>query len=422
MKKPRILLCAGSSGSGKTLITCGLLQVLKNKGITPASFKCGPDYIDPMFHTKVIGTRSRNLDTFFTKPELTRYILAENSKDADIAVMEGVMGYYDGLGGTTTGASTYELACHTGTPAILIVNCKGMSVSIVPFIKGFLEYKKDSRISGVILNQMNGMLYPRVKKMIETELNLPVAGYLPRVEDCVLESRHLGLIMPEEIKDFREKLERLAEVMEKTIDLDVLLKIADSAEELSEEIPWSKDSDLEFRVKKSLRIGLARDEAFCFLYEDNLMLLKKMGAEIVPFSPLHDQHLPGQLDGLLLYGGYPELVAEQLEKNESMREEIREMAEKGMPVIAECGGFMYLHEEMEDAFGVVRQGAGVIPGKVYKTNSLKRFGYIYAESKNGKAFGKPVPVSPAHEFHYYDSDSCGSDFMAKRSTQPSSVR
>jgi len=166
------LLTAGASGSGKTLLTCGILQALKNRDLNPASFKCGPDYIDPMFHTKVIGTKSRNLDTFFTGEDTLRYLLEKNSRDCDIAVMEGVMGYYDGVGGTTFRASAYDLARITKTPAVLIVNSKGMSLSILAYIKGFCEYKKDSGIQGVILNQMSPMLYPRMKKQIEEELGL----------------------------------------------------------------------------------------------------------------------------------------------------------------------------------------------------------------------------------------------------------
>lgn len=253
MKIPRVLLCAGASGSGKTLLTCGILQVLKNRGLRTASFKCGPDYIDPMFHTKVIGTKSRNLDTFFTDGDVVRYLLAKNSSDMDIAVMEGVMGYYDGVGGITSKASAYELANVTETPAVLIVNCRGMSVSVLPYIKGFAEYKKDSRIAGVILNQMTAMLYPRVKKMIEEELSIPVLGYVPKVEDCVLESRHLGLVMPEEVEGFREKLMKLAGILEQTLCVDKILEIAGNAPDISPKRPWKEDSAYAF----CLQIGRA---------------------------------------------------------------------------------------------------------------------------------------------------------------------
>lgn len=411
MQIPRFLLTAGASGSGKTLITCGLLKALKNRGLTVASFKCGPDYIDPMFHTKVIGLKSANLDTFFTDPETTRYLLGQGSKDCDIAVMEGVMGYYDGVGGTTTRASAYELAEITKTPAVLIVNCKGMSVSVLAYIKGFTEFMPHSRIEGVILNQLSPMLYERVKMMIEAKLQVSVYGYVPKMEDCVIESRHLGLVMPKEVQDFQEKLQRLAEVLERTVDIEGLLALARTAPEL--EIKKEPPVALEPGGKEEpLRIGLARDEAFCFMYEENLKLLKELGAELVAFSPLHDKELPADLDGLLLYGGYPELFGEQLEKNESMRRQIQNALKQHMPVMAECGGFMYLHDTFETMDGRKCDGIGIIQGNAYKTPKLSRFGYIQVVSKTGRVFGTEIGACPAHEFHYYDSDNCGSDFHA----------
>ena len=332
MKIPRILLAAGASGSGKTLITCGLLQALVNRGLKVASFKCGPDYIDPMFHSRVIGTRSRNLDTFFTDGDRTRYLLAKNASDCEIAVMEGVMGYYDGVGGITSRASAYDLASTTDTPAILIVNSRGMSVSLAAYVKGFLEYKKDSHICGVIFNQMSPMLYPRMKKLLEEELSVKVLGYVPKVEDCVIESRHLGLVLPEEIPELKSRLQKLSEVLEKTLDIDGILELAGEAPELAApetEMLIQKDTAFGYRTEEKVRIGVADDEAFCFFYADNLNLLEQMGAELVRFSPIHDRELPENLDGLLLSGGYPELNGEALEENQEMCTRIRE-------VILEC--------------------------------------------------------------------------------------
>ena len=237
MKAARILLAAGASGSGKTLITCGLLQALVNRGLKTASFKCGPDYIDPMFHSRVIGAKSRNLDTFFTDSETTKYLFCENAVDCDISVMEGVMGFYDGVAGTTTKASAYDLASVTDTPVILIVNSRGMSVSLAAYVKGFMEYRKDSHIQGVIFNQMSPMLYPRMKELLEKELNIKVLGYVPKMDDCVIESRHLGLVLPDEIPELKENLHRLAEVLEKTLDIDGILQLAESARELSAKEP-----------------------------------------------------------------------------------------------------------------------------------------------------------------------------------------
>ena len=399
MKIPRILLAAGASGSGKTLITCGLLQALVNRGLKVASFKCGPDYIDPMFHT-------RNLDTFFTDGDTTRYLLAKNASDCEIAVMEGVMGYYDGVGGITSRASAYDLASTTDTPVILIVNSRGMSVSLAAYVKGFLEYKKDSHICGVIFNQMSPMLYPRMKKLLEEELSVKVMGYVPKVEDCVIESRHLGLVLPEEIPELKSRLQKLSEVLEKTLDIDGILELAGEAPELAApetEMLIQKDTAFGYRTEEKVRIGVADDEAFCFFYADNLNLLEQMGAELVRFSPIHDRELPEDLDGLLLSGGYPELNGEALEENQEMCTRIREAIRDGMPCLAECGGFMYLHQEMEDMEGKQRRVCGVIPGKAYRTPKLNRFGYITLTEKQDSGLGE----IPAHEFHYFDSTDCG---------------
>lgn len=421
MKIPRILLAAGASGSGKTLITCGLLQVLVNRGKKVASFKCGPDYIDPMFHSRVIGTKSRNLDTFFTSAERTRYLLGRNAADCDIAVMEGVMGYYDGVGGTTSKASAYDLAVTTDTPVVLIVNSRGMSVSLAAYVKGFLEYKENSHIRGVILNQMSPALYPRMKKLLEEELGIAVLGYVPRVEDCVIESRHLGLVLPEEIPELKDRLFRLSEILEKSLDIEGILTLASRAGEL--QVPESlahQDEAFSYRVPKDIRIGVADDEAFCFFYEDNFRLLQEMGAELVHFSPLHDRSLPDKLDGLLLYGGYPELYGKALEENVSLRDALAAALRDGMPCMAECGGFMYLHQEMEGMDGKSYKMAGVIPGRAFRTPRLGRFGYITLtqnpESMEAKDWQGEIP---AHEFHYFDSTNCGDAFYASK---PQSTR
>lgn len=405
----RFLLTAPSSGSGKTMITCGILQALMRKGIRLASFKCGPDYIDPMFHSRVIGSRSRNLDTFFAGRDTVRWLLEENSKDCDLAVLEGVMGYYDGIGGTTVRASAWDVADATDTPAVFIVNCKGMSVSVVPYIKGFLEYKENSHIKGVILNRVSPMLYPRLKGLIESSLPVKVAGYVPELKDCALESRHLGLVLPEEIPDLRRQLDILADTMEKTIDWDTLFRIAGHVSRIKAKEPEIPMPSLE---GAKIRVGVARDEAFCFFYEDNFRVLRKMGVEPVWFSPIHDEKLPEDIQGLMFHGGYPELYAKELSENTGMRRAVREKIQGGMPCMAECGGFMYLHKSMEDMEGTFYEMAGVIPGTVVKKDKLGRFGYITLEG--GMVFGKDTGPIPAHEFHYFDSDCCGESFTARK--------
>lgn len=418
---PRFLLAAPKSGSGKTMITCGILAALRKRGLKVSSFKCGPDYIDPMFHSRILGAKSRNLDTFFTDEETTRYLLREGAKGTDISVVEGVMGYYDGLGGIDTRASAYDVAKVTDTPAVLIVDTKGMSISVLAEIKGFLSYRENSHIKGVILNRMSPMLYREMKAMVERELGVQAYGYVPKITELNLESRHLGLVLPDEVKELSEKFDKLAEILEECVDIDGLMELAKSAgplEKCDSEVYktiCSKEAD---EVKKaSPRIAVARDEAFCFIYEDNLGLLQKLGGELVFFSPLHDEKLPENIDGLLLYGGYPELYAKELSANKTMRQSIREKVKSGIPCMAECGGFMYLHTSMEDMDGKAHEMAGVIEGCAYRTEKLSRFGYIELtpnESGAPDKLGSGIGPLRAHEFHYFDSTSCGESFHAKK--------
>lgn len=421
-KIPRILLTATSSGSGKTMITCGILKALKKRGLNCAAFKCGPDYIDPMFHRKVLGIDSYNLDTFMCGRSGVKSSLLLHGGKRDICILEGVMGYYDGIAGISKEASAWDVADASDTPAILILDCKGVSVSAVAVAKGFLEYESSSHIKGVILNRISPMMYGRMKQMLEEQLQLKVYGYVPVVLDCVLESRYLGLELPGEVEAIDEKLERLAVVIEESVDLDGLLKLAGSAQDLNTGIKndadkiwlqmkcsWDKARRWE---EQKLRIAVAMDEAFCFIYPDNLDILKQSGAEIVPFSPIHDNKLPDNIQGLLLYGGYPELHAKALENNASMRQSIRQALKMGLPCIAECGGFMYLQEKLECPDGTEHEMAGVLKGKSYKTDRLRRFGYITLSG--GTAFGQDTGEITAHEFHYYESEVCGDAFTARK--------
>ena len=263
------------------------------------------------------------------------------------------------------------------------------------------------QIRGVILNQISPMMYPRLKQIIEETLPVKVYGYVPVVKDCVLESRHLGLVMPEEIADLHDKLMKLAEILERSVDIDGLLELAEGAEELPVQEPLTG-----YHTKRTVRIALAKDEAFCFFYQDNLELLEEMGAQLIPFSPIHDEKLPENIDGMLFHGGYPELYAKALSENKKMLTSVREAVQAGIPYMAECGGFMYLHQEMEDMEGHSWPMAGVIPGKSWRTPRLTRFGYITLE--DGTCFGKNVGGIRAHEFHYFDSDNCGESYTARK--------
>lgn len=411
MKIPRILLTAPASGSGKTLITCGILQALVNRGLRVASFKCGPDYIDPMFHGRVIGTKSRNLDTFFTDENTLRHLFVKNMSDCDLAVVEGVMGYYDGLGGVELRGSTFDVARTLSVPAVLLVPARGASLSILATIKGFLEYQKDSQIRAVILNQISPMIYGQLKPLIEQELGVQVLGYVPKMEELSLDSRHLGLVLPGEIEELKEKLQKLSKVLEETLAMDDLLKLCDTWADF----PGEEEPMCSFVEKGSpVRIAVARDDAFCFTYLDNLELLEEMGAELIPFSPVTDAVLPEGIDGLILSGGYPELHAKALSENDSMRSSIYQAIQEGMPCIAECGGFLYLHRELESVDGIYYPMAGVIEAKAYRTEKLGRFGYLTLEALENQLLGEKGTFVRGHEFHYWDSESCGKSFHAKK--------
>jgi cobyrinic acid a,c-diamide synthase len=401
----RIMFAGTKSGAGKTTLTCGILQGLMDKGYVVSSFKCGPDYIDPMFHSKVIGTKSGNLDSFFTGENLLKDLLYKNSRDTDISVIEGVMGYYDGIGFSETGSS-YSIAAMTKTPVILIVDAKGMSGSLGALLKGFISYKDESYIKGVIFNRLPDLLYDNAKKLAE-DMGIHAYGYVPVLTECILERRHLGLVTADEIKDLKDKMNVLAHKLSDTIDFDGLLALANEAEplEVLEPAPLVKSNN-------EITIAVAQDEAFCFIYKDNLELLKASGAVLLPFSPLRDKELPKNIDGLLLCGGYPELYAKELSQNTSMLAEIKRSIESGMPTIAECGGFMYLHDSMEDKEGTDYPMAGVIPGRCFKTTRLQRFGYIYLQSQEDSLITKKQEVIKAHEFHYWDSEDCGKAFHA----------
>lgn len=422
---PRIMLAAPKSGSGKTLLTCGLLEVLRRRGLNPIACKCGPDYIDPMFHRYVLGIPGRNLDSFFMPAEGVRKVLVDavREEQAGIAVLEGVMGYYDGLGGTETSASSWEIAEITDTPAILVLDCKGASLSAAAMASGFLHFRKKSHIAGVILNRVSSMYYERLAAAVEEASGLPVLGYLPESEEYRMESRHLGLFLPGEIDRLRERIGRLADQMEKSIAVDRVLEVAgmlplrieNKEKEKAENESMEAESIAKFpacqeqKVTSRVRIGVARDEAFCFYYQENFRLLEQMGAELVYFSPLRDKKIPDRVDGLLFGGGYPENYARELAKNAAMRESIRRSIAAGMPFLAECGGFLYLHRMLEGSDGKHWEMAGVYPFDAYRTNRLRRFGYVRLLTSSGQEIH-------GHEFHYWESEDPGTDWEAVKPT------
>lgn len=447
MKINRFMIAAPKSGSGKTMITCALLQLLKDNGKNVSSYKCGPDYIDPMFHKKVLGVPSKNLDTFFTDEKTTVQLFLDERADGDFAVLEGVMGLYDGLGGIYEQGSSYHLAKVTQTPIILVVDAKGMGKSVLALIAGFLQYDTHHLIKGVLLNRMSKGYYDIIKPLIEKELSVKVVGYFPEQKDIGLSSRHLGLVMPEELSDIKKQLNETADRLKKTIDMDLFIDIAEAADEIGDSENADKDKRQTLKNAEPMRfqdqnntvnIAVAMDEAFCFYYEDNLKLLEKCGAKLQYFSPIHDTSLPEDCDAMLLGGGYPELYAKELSENISMRKSIKTAFEAGLPTVAECGGFMYLHtyirnicDDTDEQNKADVQNKADIQNDMYKfklvgaldggchfKGKLVRFGYIELAEKYSN-FLPPNEKIKAHEFHYYDSTDNGADCIA---TKPATGR
>ncbi|MCR5830888.1 MAG: cobyrinate a,c-diamide synthase [Lachnospiraceae bacterium] len=431
---PRVMIAAAGSGSGKTVITCALLEILKNRGYSPISFKCGPDYIDPMFHRTVLGIDSHNLDMYLAGAEGVRDVFdrAVSGSGCDSSVIEGVMGIYDGMKPGSLDGSCYETAGITQTPIILIVDAAGVGQTVVSLIKGVLADDPMQLIKGVILNRMSDAFYEKIRPHLREELSeirpdVAVLGHIPKSDEFALESRHLGLKLPAEVEDIREKIERIAKIVEKECDIDAVVKVMLSAQ-TDEHVSCSQPHDestgsLQYRgvtispetssrALDGLTVAVARDEAFCFYYPENLAYLGQLGAKITYFSPIRDAKIPDGTDAILIGGGYPELYLEELQSNRSMLESVGTAIEKGIPSIAECGGFMYLHRMIEDAEGRQYAMAGVIDGICRYTGHLVNFGYTQIkEVREDLAcdFREALVGMRGHEFHYYESTADGND-------------
>ncbi|MEE3420309.1 MAG: cobyrinate a,c-diamide synthase [Lachnospiraceae bacterium] len=426
----RLMLAALKSGSGKTTITCGLIRAMQERGNELAVFKCGPDYIDPMFHAATLGVKTGNLDSYFLDRGSLQRLMKLRAGGADLTIIEGVMGYFDGLGGVTSRASSAEVASWTDTPVLLIVDARGASLTLVPMLRGIMEadlvrgaedqegpagFSKapHSMIRGILLNRVSKSFYPTLKKLLEEELGIPVVGYLPQNADLTVPSRHLGLYSPSEIADERSWADKIAACMKETVDLTAVDKIAREAKDLEEtelDLPWDPICPAhEGNAVEPVRIAVAYDEAFSFVYRENEELLERLGAEIVHISPLHDEHFPQNVSGLILSGGYPELFARSLWKNEKFREELTSYVKAGLPTIAECGGFLYLQKDLKDREECVTPMCGVFEGHGFATDHLVRFGYCEAQTSVDGLFGPAGTVLKGHEFHYYDTteNGCG---------------
>ncbi len=409
---PRLMLAAPASGSGKTTVVIGLLQALVARGHAVSAFKCGPDYIDPLFHRSAFGIKGCNLDLFFTPPDIVRGLFCREAEGTDVSVIEGVMGYYDGVG-MTDEASSWQVAKDTDTPAVLIVNAKGSSLSLAAVIKGMVAFRDKSMLRGVILNDCPERLYTRLAPLIEKETGLRVFGHLPRLPEANFDSRHLGLVTPDQVAGLRMRLEAIAGELEKSVAIDELVTLAESAPDIDASLP----AVTPFKTAEKPLIAVAGDAAFCFYYKENLDLLRAYGAELAYFSPLADKSLPKGTSALYLGGGYPEIYVKELSANISMRESIYSAVSSGLPTLAECGGFMYLQASLEAPDGNSYPMVNAIPGHCRNTGKLGRFGYITLTAQADTFIAPKKQTIKGHEFHYWDSDNNGSAFT---SAKPSS--
>ena len=402
----QFLLAAPRSGSGKTTMTCALLMALKRRGCAPCAFKSGPDYIDPMFHRAVLGVESRNLDLFFSAPETVRTLYAKGAAGHGAAVCEGAMGFYDGLGGVSDRASAWHLADTLGLPVLLVAEPKGQSLTLAAELNGLVNFRTPSHIAGILLNNCTARMHALLAPMLEKETGLPVLGFLPKLPEAVIGSRHLGLYTAAEVENLQQKLALLADAAEEHIDWPRLL---DLCEKEPPALPVQPETP-----PARVRIAVAQDEAFCFTYAETLEAFRDAGAEVVFFSPLRDTALPENIGGLYLPGGYPELHARELSENTSLLHEIKRKIESGLPTAAECGGFLYLGQSLTDAEGQSWPMAGVLPGEAKDAGRLVRFGYAALSADSDSMLFRAGESFPIHEFHHWDSTANGTALAAKK--------
>jgi cobyrinic acid a,c-diamide synthase len=402
------MIAGTGSGCGKTMITCAILSVLKQQNKNVVAFKCGPDYIDPMFHTKATQIETYNLDSVLMGENGVRYSLQKHTQTCDIAVIEGVMGLYDGIGNKSN-ASTNDLSKVTETPVVLIVDAKGKSLSLCAEIKGFLEFEKNNIVS-IIINRITPASYPFYKDMIENQTGVRVIGFMPEMPETRIESRHLGLMTANEISDIQNKIMILAENARKFIDFETFFEIANVTKKNN--VP---ESFLGLQKRDSfVHLYTACDEAFCFHYNDNHLLLENLGATLHFFSPLRDREIPENADGLIFWGGYPELYAADLEKNTALKKNICYHYKRGIPIYAECGGFMYLQESLTDLHGLQYSMLGIIHGHAEMTNRLQNFGYVKLSANDDTMLCRQGETINAHSFHYAKSSYEGNSFTATK--------
>ncbi|MFP5258183.1 MAG: cobyrinate a,c-diamide synthase [Acidobacteriota bacterium] len=423
---PALVVAGTKSGCGKTSVALGLMRGLARRGLKVAAFKAGPDFIDPGHHALATGRPSHNLDDWMCGEDAVRDLFARSAAGADVAVIEGVMGLFDGLSATDEAGSTARLAKLLGLPVLLVVDAASMARSVAAMARGYLDFDPDLRFCGVLLNNAGSPSHAALlaEAMAAAVPDVPLWGVLPRCADIVAPSRHLGLVTAEETTDAGPRLDALADWIEAAVDLPARLSALSSTPVQTPAPPrhpppggpggiippGGGQGPRPCRVRAEpggvqgqrpcILLGIARDAAFCFYYAENLRLLEAAGARLAAFSPLTDTALPDGLDGLYLGGGYPELHAERLSENAAMRRAVREFCQSGRPVYAECGGFMYLMEELTDLEGRQHSMTGVFPLRAVMGTRFAALGYREVVTRADTLLGPAGTVVRGHEFHY----------------------
>ncbi|MFD2615655.1 cobyrinate a,c-diamide synthase [Paenibacillus gansuensis] len=396
MQTKRILIAGTGSGAGKTTVTIGLMAAYQRLGYTVQGFKCGPDYIDPTYHSAVTGRSSRNLDSWMCQPHTVKEIFKNAIQDADVAIIEGVMGLFDGKSPQNNEGSSAEIALITETPVLLVVDCEGVARSAAAIVKGFQHFHPELQIAGVIANRVGGAgHYGLIKTAIEQECGIPALGYLERDGTLLMPERHLGLIPSIERGELAPFFQLLADTISNTFDLQGIENVMAVNPIEIQHLLFPGPS-----AKRKVTIAVAKDEAFSFYYPENLELLEQYGAEIVYFSPLRGELVPDDIEGLYIGGGFPEEYAAALSQQEAVHESVRKAISSGVLTFGECGGFMYLTGEIIALNGERYPMAGVIPGRVRMQDKLSGFGYRYISGRDRNFLLGPADQAKGHEYHY----------------------
>ncbi len=391
-----LCIAGTSSGDGKTTVTLALLRALVKRKLAVQPFKCGPDYIDPTFHNIAAHRHSRNLDCWMMGAEQVKQSFANGIIDTDCAVIEGVMGMFDSAAPGSLEGSTAEIAALLEVPVILTVNCRGMAGSIAAIVKGYTEFCDNVKVIGVIANMVGSETHAAIlRQALELAKLPPLLGYLPRNEKWALPERHLGLVPFIENEKSDEWFEQLGEAAEKYFDIDHIVELC----RMAKIQPAPKTL-----LPAKARLAIAMDEAFHFYYQDNLDILQENGFELINFSPIHDERLPDNIQGIYLGGGFPEVFAAELERNTRMRQALKDFAGNGGIIYAECGGFMYLTEKLTDNAGHSMAMCGIIPAHTYMGNRLGSFGYREVKTCKDSCWGPAGTLFRGHEFHWSDAE------------------